>query len=228
MQISELPASGAFTSTDVLAIDVEENGVRKTYKLTGATLAAALEGMSVGRAAKTDLTSIIATGTTNTTGAAIAAGTYFYLNGVLVQAKANIASGATFTSGTNYEVVTAGGLNALNSQLADISTRYEELCNNSNYYTVGTKITLSKNINNFRYIVFLSGYASTGETSVTYFMPVVSTNYRNDGFTIDCSSPKYPGRYMTLKWNSNTELEIIAVTSNFDVYTAVRTVFGMY
>ena len=45
MQISGLPASGAFTSTDVLAIDVEENGVKKTYKLTGATLAAALAGI---------------------------------------------------------------------------------------------------------------------------------------------------------------------------------------
>lgn len=60
---------------------------------------------------KTDLTSISITGTTNTTGATIATGTYFYLNGSLVRAKADIANGASFTLNTNYEVVTAGGLN---------------------------------------------------------------------------------------------------------------------
>lgn len=39
MQISNLPASGSFSGTDVLAIEV--NGI--TYRLTGATLAAALK-----------------------------------------------------------------------------------------------------------------------------------------------------------------------------------------
>lgn len=64
-------------------------------------------------ARKADLTNLDLTGTTNTTGSTIAAGTYFYLNGVLVRAKTDIASGATFTSGTNYEAVTAGALNDL-------------------------------------------------------------------------------------------------------------------
>lgn len=62
---------------------------------------------------QSDLTSISATGSTNTTGATITAGTYFYLDGALVQAKTDIASGATFTSGTNYESVTAGALNKI-------------------------------------------------------------------------------------------------------------------
>lgn len=62
-------------------------------------------------AEKTDLASIRATGTTNATGAVITSGTYFYLNNTLVQAKVNIASGATFTLDTNYEIVTAGALN---------------------------------------------------------------------------------------------------------------------
>ena len=57
------------------------------------------------------LTSIYTTGATNTTGSTITAGTYFYLEGVLVRAKADIANGATFTLNTNYEVVTAGALN---------------------------------------------------------------------------------------------------------------------
>lgn len=69
---------------------------------------------------ESDLAAIHATGTTNTTGAAISSGTYFYLNGALVQAKANIASGATFTSGTNYEAVTAGGLNDLKAALEPV------------------------------------------------------------------------------------------------------------
>lgn len=60
---------------------------------------------------QTDLTNIRETGTTASQ--AISAGTYFYLNGTLVRAKVAIASGATFTLNTNYEVVTAGGLNEL-------------------------------------------------------------------------------------------------------------------
>lgn len=66
----------------------------------------------------TDLTNVIATGSTNATGATIPKGLYFYLNDDLCQAKVNIADGATFTLNTNYEVVTAGGLNSLNSAIA--------------------------------------------------------------------------------------------------------------
>ena len=69
------------------------------------------------KADKSDLASIKATGSTNGTGSTIAAGTYFYLNDVLVYAKTSIASGATFTSGTNYEVITAGALNDLKSAI---------------------------------------------------------------------------------------------------------------
>ena len=59
------------------------------------------------------LASINTTGATNTTGSTINAGTYFYLNGVLVRALADIANGASYTLNTNYEVVTAGALNEL-------------------------------------------------------------------------------------------------------------------
>lgn len=65
---------------------------------------------------QTDLTNIRETGTTSSQ--AISSGTYFYLNNVLVRAKADIANGATFTLNTNYEVVTAGALNELASSLA--------------------------------------------------------------------------------------------------------------
>ena len=62
-----------------------------------------------GKADKSDLTSIVQNG--STASQAISNGTYFYLNGTLVRAISDIASGATFTANTNYEVVTAGGLN---------------------------------------------------------------------------------------------------------------------
>lgn len=60
------------------------------------------------KAAKADLTSIQATGTTNTTGAAIPAGACFYLNGVLHRAKTQIDQNATFTVNTNCEQTTVG------------------------------------------------------------------------------------------------------------------------
>ena len=69
-----------------------------------------------------DLTSINAAGTTNATGSTISSGMYFYLDGVLVKAKTDIASGATFTENTNYEAVTAGGLNDLKSAFNTISS----------------------------------------------------------------------------------------------------------
>ena len=70
---------------------------------------------------KADITSInITSGTTNNTGSTIASGTFFYYKGSLVKAKTDIANGATLTLNTNYEAVTAGGLNALNSALANI------------------------------------------------------------------------------------------------------------
>ena len=67
---------------------------------------------------KTDLTAIILTGTTNTSGNVISAGTWFYLNGTPCVAKVDIASGATFTEGTNYEEKTVGSaLSELNSNI---------------------------------------------------------------------------------------------------------------
>ena len=74
-----------------------------------------------------DLTSINITGSTNNTGATITSGTFFYLNGSLVKALADIADGATLTLNTNYEAVTAGGLNQLQNEIA------------TKYYNYGTE-----------------------------------------------------------------------------------------
>lgn len=76
-----------------------------------------IDNLTATTAKKSDLTDISITGSTNNTGDTITSGTFFYLNGDLVKAKTSIANGATLTLNTNYEIPTAGALNALNSAL---------------------------------------------------------------------------------------------------------------
>lgn len=111
--------------TDAQKVVRNDTAKRMATALEG--IETALGGLGTDNAKKADLTAISATGTTNATGATITAGTYFYLNGALVQAKADIASGATFTNGTNYEAVTAGGLNSLNAGLTSLNSQIGNL-----------------------------------------------------------------------------------------------------
>ena len=60
------------------------------------------------KAERNDLSTIHATGSTNTTGAQIDAGSFFYLNGRYCKALTNIAANATFTLNTNFEVASVG------------------------------------------------------------------------------------------------------------------------
>lgn len=60
------------------------------------------------KAERTDISTISVTGTTNTSGAQIDAGTIFYLNGTLCKALANIAVNAAFTLNTNFKVDSVG------------------------------------------------------------------------------------------------------------------------
>lgn len=106
--IAQAIANGGSTDYDNLTHRPEINSVILTGDKSADDLSLAMQE---------DLTSIKATGTTNATGSTITSGTFFYLNGTLCKAKSDIASGATFTLNTNYEVVTAGGLNSLNSAL---------------------------------------------------------------------------------------------------------------
>ena len=100
-------ATGGGGSGSVTAADVAYNNT--VSGLSATNVQNAIDEVVVGKADKTDLTSISQTGSTATQ--TIPSGTYFYLNGSLVRAKTNIASGATFVSGTNYE----SGDNALNA-----------------------------------------------------------------------------------------------------------------
>lgn len=108
--------SAAEKAADIVYIVTDDNTVSAedvsydptTSGLTATDAQAALDELADGKAAKADLTSIQATGTTNTTGAAIPAGAYFYLKGVLHRAKTQIDQNATFTVNTNCEQVTVG------------------------------------------------------------------------------------------------------------------------
>ena len=77
--------------------------------------------LNANKEEKTNLASIdITSGTTNNTGAKINSGTYFHYLGTFVRAKTDIASGATLTLNTNYEVVPVGDeLTSLRSSLAN-------------------------------------------------------------------------------------------------------------
>ena len=90
-----------------------------TSGLTADDVQEGIDELASEKADKADLTSIFETG--STASQAISAGTYFYLDGVLVRAKTAIASGATFTLNTNYEVVSIGVLNEI--------TVYKDLTN---------------------------------------------------------------------------------------------------
>lgn len=90
-----------------------------------------------------DLTSLYLTGSTNSTGSTITAGTFFYLNGSFCKAKTAIANGATFTLNTNFEVVSVGGeISSINDNLSKLeANQYDEAVDissytsSSNYYT---------------------------------------------------------------------------------------------
>ena len=71
------------------------------------------------KAERADLATLNLTGSTNSTGSTINAGTYFYLNGSYCKAKTNIANGATFTLNANFEVVSVGGeISSINDNLS--------------------------------------------------------------------------------------------------------------
>lgn len=89
----------------VAAQGVLESGITsaKVSKLDALPTSTQLDGNLSSKANKSDITNINITGTTNNTGSNILAGTLFYLNGALCKALVDVANGATFTEGTNYQ-----------------------------------------------------------------------------------------------------------------------------
>ena len=105
-RIIELEERSTLVNNDFIATD-NTNG---TAKVNGAILGQ-----------KKDSASLALYGSTNTSGSTITSGTFFYLNGNLVKALANIAANASFTLNTNYKVVSIGEeLSSLNNDLNTI------------------------------------------------------------------------------------------------------------
>jgi hypothetical protein len=106
------------------------------------------------KAERNDLSTIHATGSTNTTGATIANGTFFYLNGQFCKALTNIAANATFTLNTNYSVDTVG------AEIASCSKRQYSLLKNATN-TDGTVVyTLNDNISNYKELALYLRYSN--------------------------------------------------------------------
>jgi hypothetical protein len=92
---------------------------------TAAHLQNEIDGLNSSKANKSDITNISIAGTTNNTGSNILAGTLFYLNGSLCRTLVDVASGATFTDGTNYSTWTLKNTQDMINE--DISKFYVEL-----------------------------------------------------------------------------------------------------
>lgn len=114
-RIYELTSTNTLAAGDKLAIDKSTYDEAKS--VDASVILTPISDLQTEKAPKADLANISVTGSTNNTGSTITSGTYFYKDGSLAQAKADIANGATLTLNTNYEIVTAGGLNALNEAL---------------------------------------------------------------------------------------------------------------
>jgi hypothetical protein len=137
-----------------------------TYDNTDSGLSAtnvqdAIDELEDDKSNKSDLTSIFQTGTTASQ--TIGNGTYFYLDNVLVRAKADIANGGTFTVNTNYEVVTAGALNELFNYSKSVNTKLDNKAFTNRVQ--GTNVNISTCLNG-QYLTF--GYNSTYNNITVY------------------------------------------------------------
>lgn len=144
------------------------------------------------KAERNDLSTIHATGSTNTTGAQIDAGKFFYLNGQFCKALTNIAVNATFTLNTNFKADSVGGeLNSLYPTYigdclgsdATLNNLIQNYCSSlplglhlanieDNYGTSvlggGSKVLLILKGSNSYYAIMAYGYAATSADTPIY------------------------------------------------------------
>lgn len=160
--------------------------------VTQTTVEGALGALNTGsnNAKKTDLTSIIATGSTNTTGAQIPNGAYFYLNGVFCRAIADIATNATFTQNTNYVETSVG------ARLPKLAAGYFY----SDSYTALTTFTLPTGL--YAYKVKSTALSNIGITSVDQIISAMAENNSGSNY-LYCHIQKTPND-LVLIINSST------------------------
>ena len=189
--IAELDNDGLVPSSQLP--DVAYTDVTNKPSINSVTLSGNKTTADLGLVNNTDLTDIIATGSTNATGNTITSGLYFYLDGVLCKAKSDIANGATFTLNTNYEVVTAGGLNSLNSALTkDVN--------------FGSAVPIATNTT---YTAESDGYVYIYNTSTTLARIRIQDAIDSDAY-VDLSSVS--GQFSSLYVRKGLKMRIVAGT----------------
>ena len=154
------------------------NDLSNKPSINSTTLSGNKTGAELGLAGTADISNINITGSTNTTGSTIGKGVTFYLNGSLCVALANIAAGATFTSGTNYSTITIGEeLSALNSKIvqqdkvsvtADGVKTYRQLFNELYGLIDRSKLT-NRSVLWFKYTNGTIQYYNLGENAATWY-----------------------------------------------------------
>lgn len=112
-----------------------------------------------------DLTNIQATGTTNTTGAVIPAGAYFYLNGILYRAKEQIGTNVPFTVNTNCEQAT---ISKMAEYWLDVTSQFSTVSGAT------LKVLVNPTIRKVK-LFFLADSLSNGSVGVT-----IPTQYAPD------------------------------------------------
>lgn len=164
---------GGLSFTDVMLRDA------RVIDPTFAPYAKTNKQLTDDKAERSDMSTIHATGSTNSTGAQINAGTFFYLNGIYVKALLNIGTGDTFVENTNYKKDTVNGA------IADL---------HKNQIAVNTSIDISSytsTSNPFEvpadgYAILNSVTTPSGSSSLTIYGSDMSTS---TNFVVSLISP---------------------------------------
>lgn len=169
--ISTLGSDDIVNDSTVTGASVTDalDAVKNTLTQLGSDVTA-LDG---AKAAKVNLTSIIQTSPNCTVPSGISNGTYFYLDGNLVQATTNIGYNAPFTI-SNYAAVTAGGLNAIHGNLVPAMLLAPTLATSTL-----TPYSLNDSIYNYRLILICLG-ADSYRTQASNLIPIVNINSAYD------------------------------------------------
>ena len=124
------------------------------------------------KAERADLATLNLTGSTNSTGSTINAGTFFYLNGSYCRAIADIANGATFTLNTNFKVANVS--DEISEKTLTVTAGTGVTINNSTFKQVGHFIAF---LLDFTTSSALSQYATIATIGGT--LTTIIPNYYN-------------------------------------------------
>lgn len=173
-QVSAVQAKGAETlasiPSDYTALSNEVDDLKNT-----------LTQLDEDKAERSDLIlpSLTLTGTKNTTGSQIVAGTYFYLNGELTLATQNIGNNSDFTSSNKKTVTVGEELTALNSNLTGVKTYADSAQSPSIYRNISASDIDTVNITvpeaNYGYIVGFAIESNVNIALIQFYMSSKTT-----------------------------------------------------